>query len=167
MMKKDDLSAEHLEWLIESRAKNQRTSGNLYRLLEEHEDQIRDTGRSREAQSLVAISFSLWRAAFLADKTGKKFSVFDDAKLFLGKMLIDNAINYSQDRAAREWTFNYYISVAEDHLNTFFGSVDGLEEVLGGDWQDKSLSYAKRRWDRCQAGLDMAVKHLLEALIST
>jgi hypothetical protein len=35
---------------------------------------------------------------------------------FVGKMLIDNAINYTQDRFSREWTFNYYISVAESEL---------------------------------------------------
>jgi hypothetical protein len=164
MTKKDDLSAEHLEWLIESRAKNQRASGKLYRLLEEREPQIKEKDISRMAQSLVAISFSLWRAAFLADKTGKTRSVFDDAKLFLGKMLIDNAINYSQDRAAREWTFNYYISVAEDHLTSFLSEIEGLEVVLDGDLQDKSLPYAKRRWDRCQAGLELAVEHFLAAL---
>jgi hypothetical protein len=44
----------------------------------------------------VGICFSLWRAAFLADKTGQGTAVFASAKDFLGKILVDNAINYTQ-----------------------------------------------------------------------
>lgn len=111
---------------------------------------------SPKAQSLVAASFSLWRAAFLADRTGK--SVFKDAKHFLAKMLIDNAINYAQDRAARDWTFNYYISVAESELLDLGIEWQSAARVYNRPEKDKSRPYAKRRWDRSQTALEAAIR---------
>jgi hypothetical protein len=68
---------EHLEWAIQSRAKNQITSLRLLRLFEEHESTWKTSKFARAAQDLIAVSFSLWRAAFLADKTSKRADVFD------------------------------------------------------------------------------------------
>ena len=35
---------------------------------------------SKTAQTLVAVGFSLWRAAFLADKTGRRHAVVEHVK---------------------------------------------------------------------------------------
>ena len=67
------------------------------------------------AQGLVGVSFSLWRAVFLSDLSDEK-SYMDDAEEFLGKLILDNAINYPQDRATREWTFAYYVNNAKYRL---------------------------------------------------
>ena len=115
-MKQDDLSLGHLGWLVKSRAANQLAALKLFKLFEKHPNKMKGTELSRTAQRLVAVCFSLWRAAFLADKTGSRDAVFEDARTFLGKMLIDNAITYPQDRSAREWTFNYYMGNAKDGL---------------------------------------------------
>lgn len=115
-MKTDDLTPSHLEWLVESRAVNQRASLKLFKLFEKYPGRMKSKELSQAAQNFVGISFSLWRAAFLADKTGKRHAVFEDARAFLGKMLTDNAITYPQDRSAREWTFNYYMSNAKEGL---------------------------------------------------
>jgi hypothetical protein len=75
----------HLSWAVESRAKNQRSAVKLYRLFSEHEEHWKSKSMSVAAQSLLSVSFSLWRAAFLADKTAKRAAVFSHAKIFLEK----------------------------------------------------------------------------------
>jgi hypothetical protein len=67
--KADDLSPTHLKWLVKSRAANQEAALGLFNLFEQYPEQLKSAGLSRKAQSLVAACFSLWRAAFLADKT--------------------------------------------------------------------------------------------------
>jgi hypothetical protein len=134
-VKADDLSPVHLAWLVESRAINQRGALKLFRLLEKHPDKMKSSDLSMVAQNLVAVCFSLWRAAFLADKTGTRHAVLQDARTFLGKMLTDNAITYPQDRSAREWTFNYYMNNAKDclmHLSDRWGVSQLFFPALGG-----------------------------------
>src|SRR6266436_4940320 len=99
---------EHLEWAVESRARNQRCAVRLLRLFMEYEEQWKTQRWARAAQDLLSVSFSLWRAAFLADKTAKRAAVFSHATDFLEKIIEDNAISYLQDRKCNEWTFNYY-----------------------------------------------------------
>jgi hypothetical protein len=120
-------NSDHLKWLVESRARNQRVSLDLFDLIKTHPEKLlnSDSDLKYDAQNLVAISFSLWRAAFLADRTGHMEERLKDAERFLGKMLTDNAITYAQDRDAREWTFNYYMANARYRL-----------EELGEDWSE-------------------------------
>lgn len=127
---------EHLQWLVNSRTANQRAALWLLGLLDNHSEAIKKSkDYSTKAQVLVAVCFSLWRAAFLADKTGKREAVFTGARSFLAKMLGDNAIAYPQDRASREWTFNYYMNSAKDCLL-----------ILAKDWPDveRDLSAYKK-----------------------
>jgi hypothetical protein len=98
---------------------------------------------------MVSVCFSLWRAAFLSDKTGKRSAVVDDAKTFLGKMLTDNAITYPQDRTTREWTFNYYAINAELillKLGESWGSVK--TKISEPRKRDKATPVSRTRWDR-------------------
>jgi hypothetical protein len=80
----------------------------LMRLLTEHADQIKLRKYDLFGQALVGVTYSLWRAAFLADKSGMREQSFQSAIRFLGTVIADNAINYTQDKQEREWTFNYY-----------------------------------------------------------
>jgi hypothetical protein len=148
-MKKDDLSPEHRDWLVESRADNQRTALGLFKLLEKYPNKIKSRGFTKTAQTLIAVCFSLWRAAFLADKTGKREAVFDDAKTFLGKLIVDNAINYSQDRNAREWTFNYYANNAQDGLHTLAERWTPVDKALTAETKaPKGTTFYQHRWNR-------------------
>jgi hypothetical protein len=162
--KQDDLSLMHLDWLVKSRAANQRSALKLFQLFEEHSTTMGAKKRSWIAQRLVAVCFSLWRAAFLADKTGDREAVFVDARHFLGKMLTDNAINYSQDRSAREWTFNYYVNNAKENLLVLSKRWPSIESVRSDTKKHKGLTYAKRRWDRHQAAFETAVECLADEL---
>src|SRR4051794_35067504 len=118
------ITVKHLEWLIKSRAQNQGTSLKLLELFRKYDrecdpDRLGYDG-AIVAQILTSITFSLWRAAFLADRnpnSGPKHAID-----FLEKLVVDNAINYTQDRSARDWTWAYYISNAMYHIRQ-------LEEV--------------------------------------
>lgn len=83
---------QHADWLVKHRAATQHTSAKLYRLLREHPDRLEDF--SAAIQLLVSISFSLWRSAFLSDKTGYMEDTNNSAVKFMSEMLENNAIAY-------------------------------------------------------------------------
>jgi hypothetical protein len=149
---------EHLQWAIKSRADNQRSAVRLLHLFWEYEGQWKTLRWSRAAQDLLSVSFSLWRAAFLADKTGQRVEVFSDATIFLEKIIEDNAISYLNDRNCKEWTFNYYTRNARAAL-----------ENLHKFWPDQLPAYEggkqtpTERWRYCQKLLDTAVENFQAA----
>jgi hypothetical protein len=145
----------HLEWVIDGRAKNQRTALDLYEMVKNHTPKIRKLGLSADVQDLAAVAFSLWRAVFLADRSGKTEAKLADAEYFLGKMLTDNAIAFTQDRTAREWTFNYYIDNAWYRLN----NLDRKKLA-----PPKGERTPQKRWEYLQAALDKAVGDILAKL---
>lgn len=109
--------------------------------------------------------FSLWRAAFLADKTGKRHAVVEHAKTFLGKMIIDNAITYPQDRNAREWTFNYYTDNAKGGLLTLAKRWNSVGAVLAAKRKvPKESTTSQRRWNRYDDAFENAVECLTAEL---
>jgi hypothetical protein len=158
IVKQDDLTPAHLAWLVESRAANQHTALELFKLFTRYPIRMKSKELSPTSQHLVAVCFSLWRAAFLADKTGKRHAVFEDARTFLGKMLIDNAITYPQDRSAREWTFNYYMTNAKDGLLHLSKSWQIVQSVLSEKQKViKGTTAPQRRWNRHQRAFETAV----------
>jgi len=142
----------HLEWALQSRARNQKCSLRLLRLFYDYEDLWTTKRFSQAGQDLIAVSFSLWRAAFLADRTGNREDVFAHGKEFLEKIIEDNSISYPQDRKSKEWTFNYYTRNARSGL-----------EKLSDSWSETVPAYeaqkgtATARWEYCQKLLDEAV----------
>jgi len=157
-VKTDDLSPEHLSWLVRSRSANQQAALRLYDLFEKYPKRMRGRDLSRTAQTLVAVCFSLWRAAFLADKTGQRHAVVEHAKNFLGKMIIDNAITYPQDRNAREWTFNYYTDNAKGGLLTLAKRWSSVGAVLAKRRKvPKGSTTPQRRWNRYHDAFENAV----------
>jgi hypothetical protein len=125
--RESDTSPGHLEWLVKWRSENQRASLELYCLLKKHATEIRtDPQLILVSQALIGVAFSLWRAVFLSDKEGTLDIALTDAEEFLGKLILDNAINYTQDRTAREWTFNYYLHNAYTRLLTVSNSKPSL-----------------------------------------
>ena len=142
----------HFEWAIKSRTDNQTCAVRLLRLFLEHEDQWKTKKWAFAAQELLSVSFSLWRAAFLADKTAKRSAVFSHGLEFLEKIIEDNAISFGQDRKCNEWTFNYYTRNARAAL-----------ESLHRKWPSQVGAYhvekltPTKRWRYCQGLLDAAV----------
>lgn len=166
--KVDDLSAPHLEWLIQSRMRNQNACLRLFNIFEAHSERARNSDFRAHSQNLVSVGFSLWRAAFLADKTGQREAVFADARAFLAQLLTNNAINYPQDRAAREWTFNYYMTNAKNALLELSSKWDEVATVLSKyERVTKGTTNSRRRWNRHQNAFETALDVYEAALIGT
>jgi hypothetical protein len=142
----------HLEWAIRSRSDNQLCSLKLLKLFYAHEALWKTKKLSRAAQDLTSVSFSLWRAAFLAEKSGKRADVFDRGKAFLEQVIEDNSIGYAVDKKSRDWTFNYYTRNARSSLQTL--NKYWPKEVP--KYQGKTRN-AVERWEYCESLLDQAV----------
>jgi hypothetical protein len=107
----------HLKWLVESRRQNQEVSAQLYELMTP--ECWKSDKLGYEAKALASIAFSLWRAAFLADKSGDLEETNEHAIYFLGEMLETNAIAFTQDKKAKGFTFNYYLANVRLRLAEF------------------------------------------------
>lgn len=159
-MKKDNLEPDHLRWLIEGRAANQKSGLKLLTLIEKYTEAAQSIELLHTTQLLVGTCFSLWRAVFLADKTGTRSAVLEDAKSFLGKMLTDNAITYPQDRSAREWTFNYYANNAKSALYELSQKWKEVQlALLPRRLIKKGSTSSTRRWDRYQNAFNTALQN--------
>jgi len=112
--KKKELDPEHAEWLAKHRSDNQIISAKLYKLLKSYPDEIDDFGF--EIEMLVGIAFSLWRSAFLSDKTGYRSDTTQKAISFLAELVQNNAIVFSSERGAVDWAFNYFAFNAKHRL---------------------------------------------------
>lgn len=152
MTETHERSIPYLRWLVFSRDQNQQASLDLYEAFKSCDG----ASRSRAGRTLVAVGFSLWRAAFLADRTGKLEARASHAETFLLKMIGDNAINYPQDRESREWTFNYYLDNAYYRLDEIS---DKWPEILeNGALIPKSKRRGQQRWTCLQQAFSRAVK---------
>ena len=160
--KKKKPSSTHLEWVIDSRARNNRAALSLLLTFEAYPDQISEAPYDGYAQQLVAIAFSLWRAAFLADRSPLREDRIDAAEQFLRRMLADNAIGYSQDVEWRDWTFNYYTQDAKLRLEKLEEDWDEL--VLGDLYPPKGKRTSRNRWDLLHTAFDQALDQLTDEL---
>ena len=114
-----------LEWLVDSRSKIQHLLLDLYAF--GGKISADDVSRTLAFQLLTAIGFALWRAAFLADDDRSWPEITKDASTFLGTLVRDNAIGYTQDRTSKRWTFGYYINDAYLRLDYFHRQLRSLE----------------------------------------
>lgn len=149
-MTEADKLPNHLDWLVNSRNENQRVALRLLRLLQQYPNECRRI--PDVAQELVSVAFSLWRAAFLADKIDGQGRGLEDAKAFLERVLLDNAINYPQERSTRNWTFSYYLQGARFQLEQLAKRWPG---ILTPKVEGRSPTI---RWDYYHRGLSRAVE---------
>jgi hypothetical protein len=148
----DDQSEEHLKWLVENRSRNQRATLELYLLINQNSDAINNNVTyAALAQELTGIAFSLWRGVFLSDLTAEVEKQLSDATIFLATLISHNAIAYPQDRTAREWTFQYYLSNARFRLTELASKPPNLIEFTDIDTPAGS---AKDDWLIAQAALE-------------
>lgn len=162
-MAKGNLTPEFAEWLVSSRYETTFTGARLYRLLTTYPDRLANADIAEEAHTLVAVSFSLWWSAFLADKNDQPLSTSLGAINFLADMIQTNTIAFSQDRGHKDWTFNYYASNARYRLSYLFQERWGA----GKDWAPLLAEVdgaragagrsAKDRWKTLQMAFDAAV----------
>ena len=110
--------------------------------------------------SLTSVSFSLWRAVFLADRSDIQGSDLSHAVQFLEMLISDNAISYVQDKTAREWTFIYYVNNARMRLM----SISKVAEILP-DYQNPIGDPTKATWEYLQNATDLAVKNFSKTLL--
>ncbi|MGH8506919.1 MAG: hypothetical protein ACRETM_13325 [Stenotrophobium sp.] len=142
----------HLKWSIEKRFDNQKSAIKLLELLVLYEKRWKSKKYSVAAQNLLGVSFSLWRAAFLANKSGKRTEVYKHGLSFLEKVIEDNAISYPTDKGSNEWTFNFYTLAAKHSL-----------QALNRKWPKIVPEYVGKtrapmeRWQYCQESLDVAI----------
>jgi len=103
-----------LSWSIGSRHETQEQALRLLKLMEQHSKAA--SKHKIRMRVLVAVSFALWRAAFLADRKGLVDVTFSASKAFLSKMLTDNAITFNVDWTQRDWSFRFYADAARQNL---------------------------------------------------
>jgi hypothetical protein len=149
-----------LDWLLKSRARNQNSALALYALLRKYPAEVTKKNHSTRARALVGAIFSLWRAAFFADKRKTdQLASISSAEEFLERVILDNAINYTQERSAREWTFNYYAANCEYR-----------SRYLGKTWPDilprKRYRSPRERWEQQQTAVERALVHLTASIES-
>jgi hypothetical protein len=156
--KNDSLSTPYLEWLVESRSQNQHTSLGLFKLLESLE---KNHPLATFGITSVAISFSLWRAVFLAEGSGGVEQRFEDAVAFLRIVIRDNAIAYTQDKVSSEWTFRYYVNNTGLRLR---GLSEMRPDILPNFRQHPGDVTPTELWEHHQKNLDLAVGNFANAL---
>ncbi len=105
------------KWLVESRSKIQKESLALYNFLCANRTALDQNKPAAEIFGfLLGTTFSLWRAAFLANENRPKRRILDDAQKFLKYLVRDNTISYTQDKDAKNWTVGYYLNDARYRL---------------------------------------------------
>lgn len=111
------------EWVVNARYLNQQHSVKLYRLkgqldgLMKDNNYINDRKWHKVFHLLLGANFSLWRAAPLIKTDARSMDEVDkNAFDFLEKLIEDNAINYTQDKAMSSWSEGYYLNNARYRL---------------------------------------------------
>ncbi len=159
----DDLSKEHLKWLVRSRSANQKATLALYLAIETNQASIeRNIAYAELAQELAAVVFSLWRAVFLSDLTEDVENQMIDVRRFLAALISHNAIAYQQDRNSREWTFQYYLTNARERLLAI--AARRALPILDVNEVNLEASSAKEDWEIAQRALSRAVGRFAKAI---
>jgi hypothetical protein len=157
----DDVSEEHLAWLVQSRCDNQKVTLELYLAIKNNISSIElNVVYAQLAQELAAIAFSLWRAVFLSDLTEEVERQMLDVRQFLSTLISHNAIAYQQDRKSREWTFQYYLNNARERLLDI--ARQASVHILDVNEIDIEARSAKEDWEIAERALKKAVKRFVE-----
>lgn len=171
--KNEDLSHEHLAWLVTNRSRNQASALRLHGLLEKYEAEINTDQVQNIAQALVSINFSLWRAVFLTDiATSQGFGgVLDGSRHFLKKLILDNAIAYPLDRTARDWSFHYYAANARYRLDALrdtrsWCKNEATENTYSLDTRSEGAAHARRVWLNHQERLELSISAFDDFLVT-
>jgi hypothetical protein len=164
MSRQDDLSADHISWLVKSRSENQEITLKLYLIMKDNEEKLKGNwDLANYAQAMAAVCFSLWRAVFLSDLSDEPHDTIIDAQTFLGNLILHNMVAYPQDRNTREWSFMYYVNNARYRLETLSKK---HSDMLPAGFVDapEGFSNAKDFWSFSHSACEVAVRNLEIAL---
>jgi hypothetical protein len=166
---KPEPDLDHLKWAIEQRAEIQRTLLALYGYAR-HNDP-RHFPSVALFDNCIAAAFSLWRAAFLADKPRGTLRIHAAQVQFLEKVIATNAITFSDDVAASPWSVNFYLQNAHHRLTRavkiateYFDfkdewTITAFLEVVG----EEHASFTRYQWE-CQ---HVALRRLFNLIAPT
>jgi hypothetical protein len=166
--KKAAAETEHLAWLVESRSANQHASLKLYLLIEKYRTGIADDDYIVVFQTLTAVTFSLWRAVFLADIKLDTRDILADSEAFLRNLIENNAVAYPQDRNARHFSFAYYVSTARHHLSKLVRHYERSQLLSDPTWKavkEGKITSPTSFWDASHNALGEALNNF-ERLLS-
>ncbi len=151
--------------VVRGRSNIQYAAHELLGLMRKHRDIISSESVANDKwELLVAATFSLWRAVFLADGVSDWDSILANAETFLEKLIRDNAIGYVDDWNNRSWSFIYYLNNARFRLKELADTWPEFKASLGNiaDCLDQPIvgSHSLNMWeDHCTA-LQMAISVL-------
>ncbi len=110
-------SFERLAWAIEARNRSQKLLLALYAFGQQNSYGLPESAEAKEFSVLVAVAFSLWRAAFLADAPTRTWpDALHDAQVLVEKVLSTNTIAFSTEHGLQGWTAGYYLKNAQLRL---------------------------------------------------
>lgn len=107
---------EHLVWAVDQRAEIQRTLLAIYKVIRTHTPPQYGYDKMHILNDLIGAAFSLWRAVFLAETFRDVKTIHENQEAFLEKLITDNAISFTDDKANRNWTVGYYLDNAKFRL---------------------------------------------------
>ena len=110
---------------------------------------------------MTSIAFSLWRAVFLSDTTGKSEDERADLRRFLISLISDNSIQYVTDKNSRNWSFRYYLDNATLRLRRL--AIEN-PDLLKMDMAAKAATPDKDEWIEAQGALEQAIENLQRAV---
>jgi len=97
----------------------------------------------------------------LSDSEGDSIKLIEDAEIFLGNLIRDNAVAYLQDRNAREWTFTYYVNNARYRLEV---TSQQTPEIVPPKMVERLSREPKEDWTYYHLALTQAVENLTKIL---
>src|SRR5258708_31055321 len=112
-MTKQQPSLSIIKKAVDFRHRNSECALVILSALRNHRKTFKSKRNSLLIQKLIAVTFSLWRGAFLANKSNQIGASTSSAEKFLTEVLSTNAIAFSQEYKMQNWTFNYYIGNAK------------------------------------------------------
>ncbi|HMU56423.1 MAG TPA: hypothetical protein PKA61_15540 [Nitrospira sp.] len=111
-----------LDWLVHNRSAVQELLLELWK--EFPETPSADSQPGAALQLLVGATFSLWRAAFLAESPRDWQEHASHAKKFLYLVVKEQTMGHVQEREARYWTVGYYLTSAFLRLESAYVALD-------------------------------------------
>src|SRR5262245_39731251 len=130
-----------LTLLVKWRNDAQNVLFRLLQLVAEHETNVQANERySAIFQLLTGAAFYLWRAVFLAEYRLQTEKALKGAKSLLNKVVSDNAIAYSDEKASQRWTAGFYVSHIQYRMHH-------LQQVYGDDLDVPELIKFARKWN--------------------
>jgi len=144
-----------------NRSRNQQATLELYLLLEAHQNRLEESVLYYSIfERIAAIIFSLWRAVFLSDVDATSEAQRDDLKGFLGDLISHNSIQYTTDRRARDWTFDYYLTNARLRLTELVqGDLKAIANLV-----HRPAASKKQSWEFSEEAVEAAIAWLTNEL---